>query len=131
MTRCPSAEVWKRFLDQAPSLNGESVVQAHLLECRHCSFLALEFMRVGNILQTRQPCGLTCRLEVLRSFLRGILGTAGGNQVLQTAARQAEINVAIWPAFIVRLSEVTEELCGAGAAAIVTYIGKLPEHEII
>jgi hypothetical protein len=49
--------------------------------------------------------------------------------VIQAAAGQTGIDEAGWNIFIRRLSDMIGDLCGDGAGAIVTYIGKLAEHE--
>jgi anti-sigma factor RsiW len=80
--------------------------------------------------QIHQPRGITCCLEALRFFLSGMLGSSAGGKVIQAAAGQSGIDEAGWNAFIGRLSDMIGDLCGDGAGAIVTYIGKLAEPEM-
>jgi anti-sigma factor RsiW len=157
MKTCLSPEMWTGFLDGALSPNQEGLAEAHLAACNHCRLLATEFVRVEDVLtgaarqakeraalqpaeirlaldrfhaHIQQPRGITCCLEALRFFLTGMLGTSAGSKVIQAAARQAEIDEAAWPDFIGRLSRMIGDLCGDGAGAIVTYIGKLAEPEM-
>jgi len=157
MKHCLSPEMWTGFLDGALSPNEESMAEAHLAACAHCRLLATEFVHVEDVLtgaarqakeraalepadirralnrfhsQIRQPRGITCCLEALRFFLAGMLGTSAGGKVIQAAAKQTEIDEAGWADFIGRLSGMIADLCGDGAGAIVTYIGKLAEPEL-
>jgi anti-sigma factor RsiW len=156
--QCLSPEIWTAFLDGALSLEEENEAETHMAECAHCRLLATEFIRVEEVLcgaarqakeraaldpaeirraldrfrsQNHEPRGITCCLEALRFFLTGMLGTSAGGKVLQAAARQAEIDEAGWPDFILRLSYMIGDLCGDGAGAIVAYIGNLAEPQLI
>jgi anti-sigma factor RsiW len=157
MKHCLSPEAWTGFLDGTLSPEDESKAETHLAACQHCRFLALEFVRVEDVLTgaarqakertvlrpseirraldrfhttVQQPRGITCCLEALRFFLAGMLGTAAGGKVILAAAKQAEIDEAGWPDFIIRLSDMIGDLCGDGAGAIVSYIGNLAEPEM-
>ena len=157
MKHCLSPETWTGFLDGALSPEAESKAETHLAACQHCRLLALEFVRVEDVLTgaarqakertalqpfeirraldrfrtaVREPRGISCCLEALRFFLAGMLGTSAGGKVMQAAAKQAEIDEAGWPDFIARLSDMIGDLCGDGAGAIVAYIGNLAEPEM-
>jgi anti-sigma factor RsiW len=157
MKQCLSPETWTGFLEGALSGEAERSAEAHLAACGHCRFLASEFVRVEEVLtgaarqakerevmapseirlaldrfhrQIHAPRGITCCLEALRFFLSGMLGAAAGNKVLNAAAANREIDEALWPGFITRLSDMIGDLCGDGAGAIVTYIGKLADPEL-
>jgi anti-sigma factor RsiW len=157
MKQCLSPDLWTGFLDGALPPLLESEAEAHLAECRHCRFLASEFVRVEAVLagaaneskqgaalapaeirialdrfhaQIRRPQGIACRLEALRFFLDAMLGSSAGNKVLRVAALQEEIDEPGWAEFIGRLAAMIGDLCGDGAGTIVSYIGKLAEPEM-
>jgi anti-sigma factor RsiW len=88
---------------------------------------ALDRLRTQMHSEAHETRGITICLEALRFFLTGMLGTAAAGKVIQAAARKAEISEAMWQDFIVRLSDMSSDLCGDGAGAIVAYIGKLAE----
>jgi hypothetical protein len=157
MKQCLSPEVWTGLLEGGLSKEEKSLAEAHLAMCSHCSFVASELVRVEQILtgageqararaaldpaqirlafdrfhvRTREPRGMACCLEALRFFLSGMLGESAGRTVVWAAAGQKEITEAAWPGFIARLSDTIADLCGEGAGAIVSYIGKLNLPEI-
>jgi len=152
MKQCLSPEMWIRLLDGELSRGEKSITEAHFSVCSHCRLMARELVRVEQILsgagevvrrqsamapeeirgaldhfheRLRGPREIACCLDALGFFLGGMLGASAGNKVIQAAARQKEITRAAWPGFIARLAATSADLCGEGAGAIISYIGKL------
>jgi hypothetical protein len=152
MNECFDAETWAAYFEGVLPQQRER----HLAACSRCRDIAAEFARVEEHLAAaaqwaRQSAameprqihealgrfharmgerrGIACCLDALNFFLSGMLGSSACGKVLAAAARHAEVTEAAWPGFISRLSRMSSDLCGEGAGAIVSYIGKLAEPE--
>ncbi len=156
MNHCLKPDIWNRFLDGSLSPAEGAAAESHLSACSQCRLVATEFVHVEEVLagaaqeacrraamepaeirtaldrfrgRLHEPRGIACCVDALGFFLSAMLGASAGSKVMRSAARQAEITEARWPDFIARLSVMISDLCGEGAGAIVTYIGKLAEPE--